>query len=147
MGLQRRVVGRDGSPSRPLIHTNAARWATALYHRMNCVAVLRQTEGLLTVGGDAGEGPGWIEDDFDVGFANALQFKEFALDLRGDLSRKRTSLRGERHFHVNAGVRRALERLEMDVVDEAEVDNVAGQLGVVALLEFRHDLLIGDGHH
>jgi hypothetical protein len=24
-----RVVGRDGSPSRPLFHTDAARWATA----------------------------------------------------------------------------------------------------------------------
>ena len=54
-----------------------------------CERRLRQAESLLAVGGDAGEGPGRIEDDFDIGFADAGQFEEFALHLRRDLGGQR----------------------------------------------------------
>jgi len=52
---------------------------------------LRQAEGFFAVGGDAGEGPGRIEDDFDVGFGDAGQFEELALDLGGNLARERAA--------------------------------------------------------
>ena len=107
---------------------------------------LRQAEGFFAVGGDAGEGPGRIEDDFDIGFADAGEFEELALDLGRDLGRQRTTRRGERHFHVDARVGSAFDGLMTDVVNEAEVDDVARDFRVVALLELREELFVCDGH-
>src|SRR5258706_10648710 len=73
---------------------------------------LRQAEEFFAVGRDLRETPRGIEDDFDVGFTDAGQFEELALDLGGDLSGEGTALRCQRHLHVDtsiAGFRNGLE--------------------------------------
>src|SRR5258706_437498 len=107
---------------------------------------LRQAEKFFAVGRDLRETPRGIKDDFDVGFADAGQFKELALNLGGDLSGEGTALRGQRHLHVDARIAGFRNGFEANVVNEAEVNDVAGEFGIVTFLELGENLLLGEAH-
>jgi hypothetical protein len=87
-----------------------------------------------------------IEDDFDVGLADAGQFEELALNLGGDLGGEGTALRRQRHSYVDARVVGSGNGFQANVIDEPEVNDVAGDLGVVTFLELRENLLLGEAH-
>src|SRR5947207_3194514 len=77
---------------------------------------------------------------------DAGQFEELALDLGGDLSGEGTALRCEGHLHVNACVVGLCNGFETNAINEAEVDDIAGEFGVVTLFELRKNLLLGEAH-
>jgi hypothetical protein len=81
--------------------------------------------------------PGRVPDQFDVGFFDFLESEEFALNIRGDLAAHVAAGSGERHLHIDDAV------VEGDVIDEPEVHDVEGNLGIVTGAELVPDGLFG----
>src|ERR1700682_6397850 len=84
-------------------------------------------------------GPHWFIDDVYSCVFDARQAQQVVADVRHHLGGHRASERGQRHLDVDA------LRLDRDVVDEAEVDDVDGDLGVEALAQDLDDVLRFDG--
>src|SRR5436309_449640 len=85
-------------------------------------------------------GPHRLVHDVDAGVGDSGQREQVVADVSHHVGGHRTPERGQRHLHVDA------LRLDRDVVDEAQVDDVDRDLGVEALAEhFDHVLGLDRG--
>src|SRR5580658_8934560 len=85
-------------------------------------------------GAEAFGSPGGFPDDVDVGVADAGELLDAGLYLSADIDVLGASLGGE--GHIDGDILLAFGKIvEADFVDEAEVDDVNGDFGVVALTE------------
>ncbi len=102
-------------------------------------SALLDAELLAGVGTEALGGPGGSPHDIDVGVADAGQLLEAGFDLGADVDVFGTTLRGE--GHVDGDVLLGFLGIlggrggELNGIDEAEVDDVDGDLGIVATLQ------------
>src|SRR6266566_4211522 len=85
-------------------------------------------------------GPHRLVHDVDAGVGDSGQREKVVADVSHHVGGHRAPERGQRHLHVDA------LRLDRDVVDEAQVDDVDRDLGVEALAEhFDHVLRLDRG--
>ena len=97
---------------------------------------------LSCFGAEAFRGPGWSPDHIDLGVADSGELFDPRFDLGADVDVFRATLCGEGHIDghvllvVGGGVK-------TNVVDQAEIDNVDGNLGIVALPESAENVFLG----
>src|ERR1700674_465200 len=84
-------------------------------------------------------GPHGFVHDVDAGVLDARQAQQVVAYVRHHLGGHRATKRGQRHLDVDS------LRLDRDVVDKAEVDDVDWDLGVEALPQDLDDILRLDG--
>lgn len=73
--------------------------------------------------------PGGVPDELDVGFINVVDGEDFCLGVCGDDGAHAAAWGGEGHFYLDDFF--TVDLLDGAVVDEAEVDDVDGDFGVV----------------
>src|SRR6266702_1811328 len=104
-------------------------------------------------GGDAFGSPAWLVDDFDVSVADGFEGGEAALDLGDNLLFGGIVGLGEGECDVdavarrdagNSGARRVGIGRDRDGVDEAEIDDAACDLGVIAVAQGGQDVGFGE---
>lgn len=80
--------------------------------------------------------PRRIPHELDIGFFNLFERKQFHLDIPRDLPAQVTPGRRQGHLHIYA---RTLQR---DVINETKINNVQGNLRVVAIPKLVPHLLL-----
>lgn len=102
-------------------------------------------------GGDAVRRPGRGPGEVDGGLAELLESGEAVLDSLDDLVVGGAALRGHGDVDLDLLTREHAGRVgigrEVDAVDESEVDDVDGQLGVVDVAECGEDVGLGEWGH
>lgn len=102
-----------------------------------------QPEDLAALLGDHGLVPGRVPDDFDDGFFDTGKVKEFLLGVAGDGCTHAATGRSEGHFDGDKAVATG-ERFDVEIVNEAQVNDVDGDFGVVTGFErFPEELFVG----
>lgn len=104
---------------------------------------LFQSEDLSALFGDHGLVPGRVPDDLDDSFFHAGKVKKFLLGVAGDGCTHAAAGRGQGHLDGDEAVA-AGQRLDVKIIDETEVDDVDGNLGVVTGFEsFPDEFFVG----
>ncbi len=94
--------------------------------------------------GDHGLVPGGVPDQLDFGFVHAGEGFDLGFGFLGEDGAHAATGGGEGHFDGDEGAV-GVARGDLAIVDEAEVNDVHGNLGVVAGLELVPDAFFIDG--
>src|SRR5450631_1441340 len=103
---------------------------------------------LAGLGAETFRGPLRKPHDLDIGVGDSRDAKQAALYVFGDLTRRGTTLGGERHFdfHIFARGVGDFGGLDANFVDQTEVNDVDRDLRVVTFLERCVNFFLGYGH-
>ena len=108
------------------------------------VGALHDAELHLADFGDHGLVPWRVPDEFDIGFVDAGEGFDLGFGFLGEDGAHAAAGGGEGHLDGDEGAV-AVAWGDLAIVDEAEVDDVDGDFGVVAGLELVPDALFIDG--